>query len=318
MTASYAMRNSPKISAPTRKRVQAAAAKLGYVPNPEIGRLMHLLRAKRIYAYQASIAIPAITFGTRGAMPPYTAAVVGGAISRAAELGYSVDELAVDLSKVDAERFGQILSNRGIQGVLLPPMPRVLDCSQILDWSRVSVVAATNSALHLNVHRVIPHHFANFSLVLDTLIERNYRRPGLVTEADHLERTGPGYWAALALAAHRGLIQNIPSLNFGGNVTTQAWFRKYRPDVLITAMHLIPHLSAELGYSFPGKLGLLVLDHPGHGPIAGIDEQPKTIGKIAAEQLIAQIQRGERGLMSIPHHTMVDGAWIDGATLRKI
>ena len=42
------MRNNPKISRATRERVQRAANKIGYVPHPEIGRLMHLLRAKRM------------------------------------------------------------------------------------------------------------------------------------------------------------------------------------------------------------------------------------------------------------------------------
>jgi len=52
MTVSYALRYHAKIPKATRERVQREAKRLGYVPSPEISRLMHLLRAGRSDAFR--------------------------------------------------------------------------------------------------------------------------------------------------------------------------------------------------------------------------------------------------------------------------
>jgi hypothetical protein len=51
-------------------------------------------------------------------------------------------------------------------------------------------------------------------------------------------------------------------------------------------------------------------------PCAGLDLRLELQGEVAAENLIAQIQRGERGLPDDPRTIMVRGRWVDGPTLR--
>ncbi len=52
-------------------------------------------------------------------------------------------------------------------------------------------------------------------------------------------------------------------------------------------------------------------------PCAGLDLRLELQGEVAAETIIAQIQRGERGLPPDPLSLMVRGRWVDGPTLAK-
>ena len=201
MTASYAMRNNPKISPPTRERVQRAAKKISYVPHPEIGRLMHLLRAKRMPSYQATLAFLSFSHDAQAAqhLHRYTADVIAGARQRATALGYAVDLLTIDSAKLSQTRLTTMLKSRGIRGVLIPPLSAVEDCSQLLDWTQFSIIAATYSAKNLIVNRVVPHHQNNIMLAISKLQSLGYRRLGLVLTADLARRANFAYEAAFAL-----------------------------------------------------------------------------------------------------------------------
>jgi hypothetical protein len=52
-------------------------------------------------------------------------------------------------------------------------------------------------------------------------------------------------------------------------------------------------------------------------PCAGLDLRLELQGEVAAETIISQIQRGERGLPEDPRTIMVRGQWVDGPTLRR-
>jgi hypothetical protein len=55
----------------------------------------------------------------------------------------------------------------------------------------------------------------------------------------------------------------------------------------------------------------VVLNHVNGQRFEGIYPHPEIIGKIAANLLAAQIQRGERSFADHPNVTMVEGSWID-------
>jgi hypothetical protein len=56
---------------------------------------------------------------------------------------------------------------------------------------------------------------------------------------------------------------------------------------------------------------LVILDHAYGDRFDGIYPYPEIIGKIAADLVAAQIQRGERSVAERPNVTMVEGSWID-------
>lgn len=322
MTASYAMRNNPKISRATRERVQRAAKKIGYVPHPEIGRLMHLLRAKRMPTYQATLAFLSFSHDTHAATHRYTADVIAGARSRAAALGYSVDLLSVDSTEVSPGRLTTMLKSRGIRGVLIPPLPTVEDCAHLLDWRQFSIVAATYSAQNLIVNRVVPNHLNNIGLALGKLKMLGYFRLGLLLTGDFMLRANSAYQAALTLHQQAGDFAIIPALSVDtehperSRENIRPWIDEHRPDLLITVGNAVPILRELLGRNFGTKIGVCLLDHSGTGPIAGIHQHPLIIGETAIDLLAGQVQRGELGFEKHPRVTMVDGAWVAGSSVR--
>src|SRR5437879_9379658 len=57
MTVSRVLRNSPHVSAETRDTVMRAAQKIGYRPNPQIARLMSIVRSAKGRRVQAAIGV---------------------------------------------------------------------------------------------------------------------------------------------------------------------------------------------------------------------------------------------------------------------
>jgi LacI family transcriptional regulator len=51
-------------------------------------------------------------------------------------------------------------------------------------------------------------------------------------------------------------------------------------------------------------------------PSAGLDLLPRQLGAAAVESVVAQIQRSERGPPLHPKTISIEGAWVDGPTVR--
>ncbi len=320
MTVSYALRNNPKISLRTRERVQRAARKAGYVPHPEIGRLMHLLRAKRMPSHQATLGFLSFSHDAHPATHRYTSDVIAGARSRALSLGYTVDLFNVDIAQLSQTRLTTMLKSRGIRGVLIPPLPAIEDCAQLLDWTQFSVVAATYSAQNLIVNRVVPFHQNNIMLALAQLHMLGYRRPSLVLTGNLVRRVNFAYQATLALHQQLGEFAPISAITLDSDHpeelagTIEPWVRQHRPDIILTAENAVHVLGSLLGPRLGTKIKVCLLDHSGTGPWPGVHQHPGIIGETAVDLLAGQVQRGEVGFEEHPRVTMVEGRWFPGET----
>jgi DNA-binding LacI/PurR family transcriptional regulator len=310
-TASYALRGDPKISPATRKRVCRAARERGYVPNPEIGRLMHLLRQGRPVGQKSSFALLSFDDQPHAERNYYFKALVESAEQRGRELGYNIDRLTLAPHEMTPGRLTRILRSRGIQGVLIPPLRASMDCSALADWSRFSVVAATYTARGLPVNRVVPHHAQIAVLALSVLEARGFRRIGLVTEAGDHDRVSYAYWAALALHQQEGRSAPVPPIQFGDPDGFRSWREGHHPDVILaTEERLATVLAGLSGRKGPHSPPIAVLNRSRSGRYEGVYPHPDIIGRIAVDLLAAQIQRGERGRARHPNITMVEGSWI--------
>ncbi|NOT94949.1 MAG: LacI family DNA-binding transcriptional regulator [Nitrospira sp.] len=323
MTVSYALRNNPKISLATRQRVQRAARKAGYVPHPEIGRLLHLLRAKRMRSYEATLGFLSFAHDAHPVVHSYTSNVIAGAKSRAVALGYTVDLFNVDTAQLSQIRLTTMLKGRGIRGVLIPPLPAMEDCAQLLDWSQFSIVAATYSAQNLPVNRVVPHHQNNIIRAIQRMKILGHHRLGLVLTDDIGHRTNFAYQAAFALRQQLGELAFIPVLTLDLDHPEQLtglivpWVREFQPEVILAPGNASDVLCSEIGRLFRSEIEICLLDHSGVGKFAGIHQHPLIIGETATDLLARQVQHGEIGFPPHPLVTMVEGRWLDGATLHK-
>ncbi|MES2692077.1 MAG: LacI family DNA-binding transcriptional regulator [Verrucomicrobiota bacterium] len=318
MTVSLALRNHPRISAATRAAVQAAAAKLGYRPDPTVAKLMHHLRMRQKPAFQASIA--GLTTVAEREELPYLRDIVRSARQRAEELGYAFDLHRIGDAMEPRPDLQRIWRTRGVEGVVLLPVVKPVAVRALLDWTQFSVVTTTHAVLEPQFHRVVPNQFGNALQICRRLVERGYRRIGLVLPREHDVRVHHGFSGAVAWQNLIGGTELVrPLLHAEALPTAEeltAWFARERPDAIIAAgdKECRP-IAQTLGLRVPGAVAFASANKSGRSVFAGIEERPEEIGAAAIEQLAGMIQRGEKGAPGVPKVTMVDGRWIAGRSV---
>lgn len=322
-TVALALRDDPRISATTRRRVQATARELGYRLNPLVAALMRTRRSGKPLKH---VALAYVTnyptrFGWRREhhdRPDYFPA----AVERAADFGYKVEHFWMREPKMTPQRFASILAARGIHGLLvgrLPPGERTLE----LPWERFSTVALGMTLQAPLLHHVTENHFEAAGLAMQQCIERGYRRIGFVfSEANDSPRVGERWLSAYA----GGQLKLPPAARVPlcpGDPATREdfsrWFSKFRPDALLVT-HARPVLLwlQQLGRSVPRDVGVVDLagDHP-ELACAGVYCEAAKIGSLAVEMLIGLMHRNELGIPAARHEILLTGEWREGLTLPR-
>lgn len=334
-TVSLAMRNHPRLPEATRKRIQALAQELGYTPDP-------LLRA--LVAYRGGVIerrnTPTLAYVTNWstqwgwknvtAHPEFYA----GALAKAAELGYKLEHFWMRAEGMSQERLGQILYSRGINGLIIASHGR--EMGDVLDfaWENFSAVKIDYFPHRPALHNVTNNQCDIVRLAMQKLMAAGYRRIGFVMHrgwdhaVDHL-------WTAGYLCEEQrlGTRERIPMHLFPAPEPVdrwlnesatemlpdarefQAWFKKYRPEVIISKASFVLPLLKKLGLKVPGDVAFVdAFLEDTAGRTAGVKQNHTTVGALAVEILAGQLQHNKYGVPAIPTTTFVEGTWHDGAT----
>ncbi len=313
MTVSLSLRKNPKISEATRKRVQQAAAKLGYRPDPEIARLMTRLHNRR----HAGDAPPmAIVDLSPVRLPPksddYCERARLGATARAESLGYIASHFHRLDYDGDTARLLKVLNYRGIRGVLLLPPVQPIELDPRLNWSPFSVIAATYAITPLHFHRVVPHQFIDMCRLIKQLEAQGCRRIGAVFETNFEERIHYHFTAAITLHNYG---QNILRVSDPKNLRPEQlreWLEFMQPDALVCpfALDLRRVIEAIPNLAIPRPL-LVSLGAVKDPTMPYWDERPEDIGADAASLLAGMIQHNETGIPDSPRTSMIHGVFHD-------
>lgn len=314
MTVSRAIAGRGRIAEATRQRIVQLAREHGYVPDPEIAKLMHHLRGRRAQRFQSLI----VGLSTRQADDPevYFRLISRGAKTRLAERGYGFEPMHISANPTDWPSLQRTLKSRGVEGILILPQVAPIDLTHLLDWSLFCVVAASASATLPGAHRVTPHHFANMLLLCRTLTQQGHRRIGLVIASDHDRRTEHGFtagvtWHGLNEAAH--FVPPYISRQ-SDPAGLRAWFAREKPDVIITSqLSTARTCAAQLRCKLRGAVRFVCTSRlpTRAAQIAGIDERPELIGAAAADRLASMVERRKPTLTQAPQSTLLTGRWID-------
>ena len=106
---------------------------------------------------------------------------------------------------------------------------------------------------------------------------------------------------------YRGPIESKPLLK---------WFRHHRPDAILSDVLSSVTILGKAGYRVPHDCGFVSLDWHEHARLfAGIDQHSFDLGAAAARNLIGALQRDEFGVPTRPETLMIEGTWIEGASL---
>jgi DNA-binding LacI/PurR family transcriptional regulator len=318
-TVCRALSSNPQIPAATRDRIRRIAEEMGYKPDP----LLSAFASRRRGKVQGS-EITTIAYATNFSKAqewknnPFYRRLFDGARQRANQLGYNLEHFWLREPGMTGRRLSRILYSRGISALCIPPTPQVRGHLS-LDWGRFSCVTVGYSLLRPNLHRTTPHHFHGILLAVRELRRLGYRRIGFCIFAGTSKRVDD-LWLAGMLLCQQNLPQmRLPFFLFDDRTLRQipAWCRKEKLEVVIGGE---PVILAELqragmyGKEVDYATVNWVSDEP---DIAGIDQRPDQIAAAAIDLVIAQVQRGERGIPAVPITTMVEGQWVDGKSLRR-
>jgi LacI family transcriptional regulator len=320
MAFSLALRNRPEISVTTRKRLQKLAKLRGYLPDPTISKLMQHLRMRAPVRDQANICGLFVTNVTGTAhRDVFAERVHTGLKQRAESLGFAYDRIEIP-ANASSTRLQDMVRSRGVEGIVLLPMPGQCDLTQLLDWKHFSVVSVTCSVIAPQVHTVVPNHYDNMIRACQRLAGEGFRRIGLAISRDWDERVRHRWAGAIAWQNGSGETEPVPpfiSASTGPRIADPRmaeWLKAHRPDVIVVEAIDAATLSRAL-QSVPASKRPVVatMDGPDDQASRGMDQRPEEIGAVAIETLAGMISRGERGIPNRALNIMVDGEWMKPA-----
>jgi LacI family transcriptional regulator len=311
MTVSLSLRDSPKISAATRERIQRLARQLGYHPDPEISRLMKHLRGSRTAQGRTGLAI--LDFYPSAAYEEhvYHRCIREGAIRRADELGFTVTTFHAAEYHFNFTHLLKVVRSRGIEGlVLLPAIVAPLSLDPALDWQGLAVVSTTNSILSPRFHCVVPHQFSNLMKLIEAIHARGYQRIVSVFEEFFDERTAHNFTAALHWHHHGRRVLVVPAALAPAAKPRliSRWIARHEPDLIIAqSPEVVAQALATLPAARRRRLKIVGLGTPNNATYSYLDERPEQVGGGAVDLLAGMMYYHEAGVPLHARTTMIDG-----------
>lgn len=311
MTASLAVRNSPRLSAETRQKVQSIALKIGYRPDPELSRLMLRLRLSRTTRNREVIATIDLRPVDHTTLHIYDVAVRKGIARKAGELGFGVSNFRLCDYADQPDKLLRVLRYRGISGVVILPVNRpTLNLGDPSIWSGLSVVSAATCVFNPRFHQVAPNIIFNVNKVIEIIQPRaKIRIATIIGEALAL-RTANHYSLALSWHGHGDGILILPTTRepAAEKARIRAWLEEKKPDVILAQdADLVAEQVAKLRQKRSPVL--VSLSNRSDNSFAFLDQLPDLIGESAVSQLSGMMHNNETGVPRHPLVTTVSGVF---------
>ncbi|WP_309383049.1 LacI family DNA-binding transcriptional regulator [Cerasicoccus frondis] len=316
---SMALRNSPKVAAKTRDRIQALSVKMGYQSNPMVRTLMSQVRQQRKISYRETIGFitnleSATCWHEGGVYVEY----FYGAQKRAHELGYELEHFWMGEYRPNYNRLANILRNRGIQGLLIPPLPEE-DHHFDMDLKGFSAVAFGYSLEHPGIYRFCNNHVQTIQTAIDKLIELGYKHIGICLSKLEIQQVNHLWWAGLSISRYRH-----PKIKFSIYSDTtltkpkfQKWFKKAKPEVVIGLRKHVHAWLKETDKNIPDDVGFLHLDCVRSNHISGMFQNTEQLGEAAIEYLCSLLEGRMSASDSQSKITLINSVFHEGDTLQK-
>lgn len=334
-TVSLALRNHPSIPESTRDRIKALAEKMGYRPDPALSSLMASRRNPR--GHKGSPPLAYLThWDTKWGWKENRAHArfFEGAAAKAGQLGYKLDHFWLGEPNLSHQRMSEILSTRGIHGVVVASHLPESDEPLILDWANLSAVKIDYYPHSPELHTVTNDHRAVIQLTVRRAIEAGYKRIGFIMPR-WWDNFADRAWSAGFLAEQQMLDPKdwIPILFFSEldgeregpetrekvapSTAFRRWFKRYRPEVIISKEQFVKPRLEELGLSVPRDIAFIEIYLDPDGSTAGVRHNCDRVGELAVEILAGQMLQNMYGVPAFPTTTLVEGSWFDGKSLPK-
>jgi LacI family transcriptional regulator len=322
-TVSLALRNDPRLPRETRLRIRALAESMGYRPDPMLSALNFYRTSRDAAKTQPSIAflmrsrknLPAEHFSADERF-------LKGARQACERMGFRIVPLQIENSPGEGARLTRVLRSRGIYGVILCSLHVTLR-ELAMDWDSFSALCIESQHLGLALHTVANNQSGATRNAVQRLVELGYRRIGLaVGEIEETSLEKP-FTAGHLLGIHEHPRLPLISpllLQLEERAVTAAklgsWVRRNRIDAVLSNWGSITDLLKMTGLRVPQDVGVATLDHnPNRGAAAGIRQSHELVGERAVEGLALMMKTNQRGPITLPNMTLIDGLWQDGPEL---
>lgn len=322
-TVSLALRNHSSLPEATRLRIRAIADELGYRPDPVLSALNAYKTSRKREVATAKIAVVTNIpdLGDPSFEGDYFSRTIEGARSKAISHGYDLDLFNMAEQSLSSQRLESVLRTRSIQGVILAYFR---DNESIeFDWDAFSAIKIEDLPQGQKLNVVCSSQLQAAELALTKLKEKGYRRVAAVLNTATDSRLGHYYSAGFK--AYNDIFEpedRIAPLYFDDYEELEAKFPEFlrvaRPDAIVSDWNeAVIELARGLGHRVPEDIGFASLSlHSRMAGVSGVLPAYDKVGELAVDFVAQMLRTNERGLPSKPFHAFVDGAWLDGETLR--
>lgn len=315
-TVSMALRNSPKITAETRAKVRAAAESVNYRPDPLIAALSTRRRESRPRGLETIAYLTAFPAREGWRNNRFSPAVFDGARARATQHGYRLEHFWLREPQMTPRRMADILQARGILGLCVAALPEATP-QLSFPWEPFCSAAVGYSMVRPALHRACPHQFQGMQLALNQLRRLGYRRIG-VALGRRVSKIVAQHWIASVLLFQHTYGRNAAVClvyEESDRDELKQWLQRHQPDAMIVSDIALLEWIREAGIRVPEDMGVVPLERC--AGYASLDQKPEKVGAAAIDLIVGQIQRNETGLPADPRVVMVEGAWVNGPSVRS-
>jgi LacI family transcriptional regulator len=316
---SMALNRHPNIPAATRRAVETAAARLGYERNHRVSELMSYVRSTRSDSYHETLGY--ISSHPHHAIPHWQRPYLAGATREANRLRCKLDFIWCEEPGMSKRRLTEILTGRGIRGILIGPL---LDGKNelALNWNKFTSVALGYTLAQPAIHRVLNHHYNTIHLAMSKLAERGYRRIALALQpinqwsVNHL-------WKAAYVLGLEILDLPRPQLCFIEEFDPDRffrWCRQHKPDAIIANDASYYEALHRRGMDAPRDFGIVTLTvkEEADKVLSRVDQNHVEEGATAVRFLVGEVLHNEIGIPPMRQTVMLDSIWVEGETIRPL
>ena len=326
-TASRCLSGAAKVAKSTQLSILAAAKATGYHHNALVGQVMRATRLGAAQNHLGTIAfVTPVADAHEWRATPTLCRNWEAARERAESFGFNISEFTLGSRGMTGRRLGEILSARGISGVLLaafPTEPHKIS----LPWDDFAFVQVGHRMKSPRLDCVVSDHTESITMAARMIAARGCRRIGLAIEKYQDEITD-GRWSLgyAGLRASMPDLAEIPPL-LPAQMNEELfldWVDRHKVDCVLTLSTFrnepnhMENWLAKSGRRAPREIGLASLDVTSvHADWSGVEQHSDEIGRAAVDLLFSKLQAGERGVPKLPRTLQVHGHWHDGRTLRR-